>query len=361
MSGPSPIEWTERTWNPVVGCSVKSPGCTNCYAMAMAARIEVMGSAPHYAGTTRRLNGNAVFTGKIAEAPEATLLEPLRRRKPTTYFVNSMGDLFHENVPHEVIDRVFAVMALCPQHIFQVLTKRSARMRAYLGSRSALDEHGFAAEDIRVQITAKFASSGKYCKQIAWPLPNIWLGVSTERQQEADERIPDLLATPAAVRFISAEPLLSWIDLKRIKGGAGWQDVLSGWRHCEDYPGREETLDWVIVGGESGPDARPMHPDWARLLRDQCTAAGVPFFFKQWGAWSQTHPDWPRAKSHALADDGTLYDPADLAFPDGARRGEAIRAGHNHANLTSMYRIGKAKAGRLLDGVEHNGMPEARA
>jgi protein gp37 len=130
----SKIEWTERTWNPIVGCSVVSPGCTNCYAMKMAARIEAMGNQARYRGTTKKVNGNSVWTGKLAIAPDATISEPLRRRKPTTYFVNSMGDVFHEDLPDEWIDRVFAVMALSPRHTFQVLTKRAGRMRAYVST-----------------------------------------------------------------------------------------------------------------------------------------------------------------------------------------------------------------------------------
>ncbi len=251
------IEWTQRSWNPMVGCSIVSPGCTNCYAMKQAARIQKMnptgGSGSnyvnHYDGTTKVVNGNVVWTGKIAIAPDRIFLEPLRRKEPTTWFVNSMGDLFHEDVPNVAIDHVFAVMALCPQHTFQVLTKRAKRMQAY----------------------------------IAWPLPNVWLGVSAEDQTRADERIPLLLQTPAAVRFVSCEPLLGPIDLTEIEHApAHCLHALAGIKAETDgtasYGAR---LDWVIVGGESGPGARPMHPGWARTLRDQCAAADVPFFMKQ--------------------------------------------------------------------------------
>jgi protein gp37 len=242
----SSIEWTEHTWNPIVGCSIVSPGCTNCYAMQMAARIEAMGNQPRYAGTTRKVNGNAVWTGKLAQAPEATLLAPLKRKKPTTYFVNSMGDLFHEDCPDEWIDRVFAVMALSPQHTFQVLTKRAARMREYFDPRGP----GAAKRISRIAPNAL----------IKLPLPNVWLGISAERQQEWDERKEHLRATPAAVSFASFEPLLGAIVEPR---------------PMSDY------LQWAIVGGESGHSARPMHPDWARSLRDQCQTADVPFFMKQ--------------------------------------------------------------------------------
>ena len=256
----SKIEWTGKTWNPIVGCSVVSPGCTNCYAMKDAWRFHHNSATPHYRDTAKRVNGKAVWTGKVALAPDHILLEPLRRKKPTTWFVNSMGDLFHESVPDEWIDRVFAVMAHAPQHQFQILTKRARRMREYL-SGDALRRVARAANRIRTVDGL-----------IGWPLPNVWLGVSTEDQKRADERIPDLLATPAAVRFISAEPLIGPIKLKEVLGG-DW--LASG------KSGERRGLDWVIVGGESGKGARPMHPDWARALRDQCASAGVPFFMKQ--------------------------------------------------------------------------------
>jgi len=282
----STIEWTEQTWNPIVGCSVVSPGCTNCYAMQMAGRIEAMGNQPRYAGTTRKVKDKIVWTGKLAQAPDATLLQPLKRKKPTTYFVNSMGDLFHEEVPDAWIDRVFAVMALTPQHTYQVLTKRAERMRDYFlkpVERDGMIDCRRADRIGDVMLMHHQIDSGFKC--VPWPLPNAWLGVSTERQQEADERIPLLLQTPAAVRFISAEPLLGAIDLTRIiretEHKAYVDDALSGFVSNGCGGTNKAKLDWVIVGGESGPNARPMHPDWARSLRDQCAAAGVPFFFKQ--------------------------------------------------------------------------------
>ena len=337
----SKIEWTEQTWNPVVGCSIVSPGCTNCYAMRMAARIEAM-KRSHYDGTTKRVNGNPVWTGKVALAPDHILLEPLRRKKPTLWFVNSMGDLFHEDAPDEWIDRVFAVMALCPQHTFQVLTKRAERMRKYFQVSDRTRWHY-----IDRAVSALASAQGWREFGFTWPLPNLWLGVSAERQKEADERIPHLLATPAAVRFISAEPLLGPINLKRIQisglgfRGIGWQDVLSGWRDCNDYPGRENVLDWVICGGESGPSARPMHPQWARDLRDQCEAAGVLFFFKQWGAWA---PD-TKARDRMIVDFGGGVD-----IPDD-------RAADERSGEVEMVCRSKAVSGRTLDGKIHDAMP----
>ncbi len=318
------IEWTEQTWNPIVGCSIVSPGCTNCYAMKMAARIEAMGNQPRYAGTTRKVNGNAIWTGKLAQAPESALLAPLRRKKPTTYFVNSMGDLFHEDCPDEWIDRVFAVMALSPQHTFQVLTKRAARMRDYcltLGRHHEVDRVSLAMKQIHAEYDLGGSGAFYTLGTIGWHFKNVWLGVSTERQQEADERIPLLLETPAAVRFISAEPLLGHIALHALNLATPTpSNALRGVRcvpdDSDDGYHNEPTakLDWVIVGGESGLGARPMNPEWALSLRDHCTASGVPFFFKQWGAF----------------------------VPETRGR---------------YRKVSKKSAGRLLDGIEHNAMP----
>lgn len=361
------IEWTERVWNPFAGCSVLSPGCTNCYAMKMARRIEACnaglrqghGGSPHYAGTTKIVNGSAVWTGKIGVASDDVLTAPLRRKKPTTYFVNSMSDLFHENVPDEAIDKVFAVMALTPQHTYQILTKRSARMRAYCsafseGKRSVIS----AGSEIRGSIIGAVLRGEPARVQ---PLPNVWLGVSTERQKEADERIPDLLATPAAVRFISAEPLLSEIDLTVIR----WRDedaevranVLTGEAWVEnsdsasaytDAADGNTRIDWVIAGGESGPGARPMHPDWVRSLRDQCAAAGSAFFFKQWGEYlpegqfDAAHFQW------APGTGATVH-----WWQPEPPRGEPL------ADAACSVHVGKKAAGRLLDGAVHDGTPEA--
>lgn len=251
----SNIEWTEATWNPIVGCTITSPGCTNCYAMKMAGRIERMGTARHYDGTTLTSKAGSVWTGKLALAPEHVLLAPLRRRKPTTWFVNSMSDLFHEDALDAWIDRVFAVMALAPQHTFQILTKRAARMRAFLSRHRwhhwarigrAIDSHRW--ENLP-------AIMGGDCA----PLPNVWLGVSAEDQRRWDERTADLQATPAAIRFVSAEPLLGPIV------------------------GDFSDLDWIIVGGESGPGARHMEDAWAESIVQQCAAAGTAAFVKQMG------------------------------------------------------------------------------
>jgi protein gp37 len=372
----SGIEWTEATWNPIVGCSIVSPGCTNCYAMTMAARLEAMGTLPHYGGTTQKTKAGPVWTGKLALAPEASLLAPLRRRKPTTYFVNSMGDLFHEDVPDDSIDRVFAVMALTPQHTYQVLTKRSGRMRAYMDQASgriadvtiALRKHPLA---IARGVGPSAVVPVPHLRPGAqwWPLANVWLGVSAEDQRRADERIPDLLATPAAIRFVSAEPLLGPIDFERIPMP---QDE---GRECSALDGHEiagmvgncvgyiPPLDWIIVGGESGPNTRPMHPDWARSIRDQCAAAGTAFFFKQWGEHlplGQTLPDFGKIHGATAVKPGRMrlhYGGTREKRPDHAFAERGVEFSSVDNCLT--FRVGKARAGRRLDGVTHDAMPEA--
>lgn len=360
----SAIEWTTETWNPIVGCSILSPGCTNCYAMAMAARIEAMNLeareterasgkrktiATQYDGTTKKVNGHAIWTGKMAMASDTVLLSPLKRKKPTTYFVNSMGDLFHEDVPDEWIDQVLAVMALCPQHIFQVLTKRAKRMREYLTARN-----GMGGAAICAAINAIPGALGNRRGALEMPLPNVWLGVSIERQQEADERIPLLLQTPAAIRFISAEPLLGPIDLTDIT----WPKDRRRFPETDDLTDARSSLhviegsklDWVIVGGESGPGSRPMHPDWARSLRNQCAAAGVPFFFKQWGSWypwidrDNDDPDWRQPY-------------VDYREPNFQILNLAGGRGFHGERVHVMRLCSKKSAGRTLDGMIHNEMP----
>lgn len=344
MGADSKIEWTDATWNPVVGCSVVSPGCTNCYAMGHAARIVrcANGAASHYDGTTQPSKAGPVWTSKVALAPDHILTAPLRWRRPRRIFVNSMGDLFHEAVPDAWIDRVFAVMALAPQHTFQVLTKRAQRMREYL-----------TRNDRQSRIAARgfFMDGGDYTPR--WPLPHVWLGVSVEDQTRADERIPDLLETPAAVRFVSAEPLLGAIDFTGIYGEIGTAlqlDCLNGIHYHHDDGGARtvaKRLDWIVVGGESGRGARPMHPQWVRGIRDQCNSAGVAFFFKQWGEWGVD-------RLRAGGDLGGDMRAGRVRHVCAARENDGyFRSGDVH-----MRRVGKARAGRMLDGREHNDMPE---
>ncbi len=406
MADHSQIEWTDATWNPITGCSVVSPGCTNCYAMGLAGGR--MRSHPSRVGLTRETKAGPIWTGEV-RLNRQWLTQPLGWKRPRMIFVCAHGDLFHEDVPDEWIDRVFAVMALAPQHTFQVLTKRSARMREYIsGHKSMIPYLGrMPLERIHLEAAGHMGGDGGFMDALKkvgnvyslyldapWPLRNVWLGVSAEDQRRADERVPDLLATPAAVRFVSAEPLLGPIDFNRIDV-AIWLDsyakaprersehdpdmrwpLLAPFEHMPSgysSPG----LDWVIVGGESGAGARPMHPDWAREIRDQCGAAGVPFFFKQWGEWKPIC---------AMADGEVdkLYEPPPAEHPDASRRckvpasvldrdgarfdldcwSRIVRKSTeerppfwNGFGSMTMFDVGKKAAGRLLDGVEHNALP----
>ena len=280
MSAVSSIEWTDRTWNPVRGCSIVSPGCVNCYAMTFAHRFNRPGGP--YEGLTKATTAGPQWTGQV-QLVESALREPLSWRKPARVFVNSMSDLFHESVPDDFIDRVFAVMALAQRHTFQILTKRPSRMSAYL---SKLGRRSNVAWNIRTTMDGwprEYDIVDAVESEETWPLPNVWLGVSCEDQQRADERIPLLLQTPAAVRFISAEPLLGPIDLRT--GGevteVGHIDWLRGFRGSEP---KIPSIDWVICGGESGPKARPCDVRWLRSIVGQCKVSGVPVFVKQLGS-----------------------------------------------------------------------------
>lgn len=359
MGDKSAIEWTDATWNPIVGCSIVSPGCRECYAMPQAARIQRMaagaGNSTHYEGTTKSVKGKPVWTGKVNLAPDHIITAPLSWKKPRRIFVNSMGDLFHEDVPDAWIDKVFAVMALCPQHSFQVLTKRSKRMRDYMNYQIRNLIIDDAMDDIK---------PGRPVDDLfAWPLENVWLGVSCEDQARADERIPDLLATPAAVRFVSAEPLIGpWYpeSTRNPTDPDGLINCLYG----------NTKLDWIIAGGESGPAARPMHPDWVRSIRDQCAAAGTAFFFKQWGAWLPGqnekyrgsidlgayvahHQDgsWGPQTPKNVDENYVMWDRGGRLF-----RGDWSENGRPEISAWAQ-RLGKKRAGRLLDGIEHNGYP----
>ncbi len=280
MADNTSIEWTDATWNPIGGCTRVDEGCRNCYAEVMAARFSGPGQwAEGLAKMVKLPDGRTDhrWTGKMV-LHEKALDRPLRWRKPRKIFVNSTSDLFHENVPDDWIDRVFAVMALCPQHTFQVLTKRPMQARAYMATNPG----------IRIR-SAMQAIARQAIIEMDWPLPNVWLGTSISDQASADARIPHLLATPAAVRFVSAEPLLGPVDLRfwigsmEILGGASTHHCQDGYERQDLGGGIIDGLDWVICGGESGPGARvwPGFTDAARSLRDQCQAAGVAFFMKQ--------------------------------------------------------------------------------
>jgi protein gp37 len=273
----SAIEWTDATWNPMLGCTKVSPGCDECYAI-LTARIRESNPTPKiaaaFAGLVRRDEAGALdWTGRINLLPDR-LDQPLRWRKPRRIFVNSQSDLFHKAVPNEFIARVFAIMAGAQRHTFQILTKRPGRMR------SLLNHGAFWANVYDIWRTEFGGSAANDWRK---PLPNVWLGVSVENQQWADIRIPALLDTPAAVRFLSCEPLLGPVCLDP------WHTPHdTSTTPCGGPPA--SGLHWVIVGGESGRGARPMHPDWARSLVRQCRAAGVPVHVKQMGSvWAKAH------------------------------------------------------------------------
>jgi protein gp37 len=266
------IEWTEKTWNPVTGCWPVSPGCAHCYAMAAAARLVNLGAAGKaYVGTVKLddvgkplLGSRARWTGTVRCHPDR-LDQPRRWKKPRRVFVNSMSDLFHEDVPFEFVDGVFDAMEACPRHTFQILTKRPERMLEYMQIRAE-------AEGVMTEVG------------IVWrDLPDhVWLGTSVENLDAFAERVPVLSGTWAGLRFLSCEPLLG---------------SLAG---AIDAPGMLDGIGWVIAGGESGPKARPMRAEWVREIRDACAAAEVPFFFKQWGGPERT------AKGRTL--DGRTHD-----------------------------------------------------
>lgn len=284
------IGWCDCTWNPLRGCSRVSEGCRNCYAERTAIRQK----AGAYVGLVRSTDAGPRWTG-LVRFVEEELRAPLSWRRPRRVFVNSMSDLFHEAVEELWLDRIFAVMALSRRHTFQVLTKRPERMRDYvttIGQRPNADRLEAAARTLGFT----FAYEGRLL--LEWPLPNVWLGVSVENQTTADARVPILLRTPAAVRFVSYEPALEAVDFAchvRHTATAGHcVDIDGGWKHepgqCPgailNCPGRccTAVLDWLIVGGESGPRARPFNLEWARFSLEQCRAAGVPVYVKQLGA-----------------------------------------------------------------------------
>lgn len=345
MADGTKIEWTDATVNAVNGCSVVSPGCTNCYAMRLAGtRLRNHPSRP---GLTIDTKAGPVWNGKV-DLRETALLQPLSWRRPRRIFWNAHGDLFHPSVPDAWIDRQFGVMAQTPQHIHQVLTKRPNRMRQWAADPSTPRRVWDAACELRDPTWALAQQGAAWGGQAPWPLLNVWMGTSVEDQTRADERIPDLIGTPAAVRFLSCEPLLGQLDLSQwlrprwpdcnCLFPVAEADTVTDRNGVERCPvcnvalggDPEPPVHWVIVGGESGPRARLMRLSWARLLRDQCGAAGVAYFLKQWGEW----------------------------VPAGQASGQPIREfAYVEEEQHRYHRIGKKAAGRLLDGVLHDGMP----
>lgn len=346
MADKTGIAWTRAadgtkgaTWNPVVGCSKISAGCANCYAETVDKRFAAQWGREYMPWTAANAAHNVRLHADRLE-------QPLRWARPRKIFVNSMSDLFHEQVPDEFIRRVFAVMGEAHWHTFQILTKRPERMKKLLNS--FLTEKDFATW-----------TGGT---EPPFPWPNIWLGVSVENQQAADERIPLLLQTPAAVRFLSMEPLLGAVDISSFlphelfvcqkcgeETDGGDLDHTGFHANCGgelDPNGQtDDGVNFVIVGGESGLNARPMHPQWVRTIRDQCVAADTPYFFKQWGEWFP-RDEWEHNPELILPDD-------DVAYTESA---------HTHVfegpdGIYPVHRVGKKKAGRLLDGRTWDEMP----
>lgn len=375
MGSKTQIEWTDATWTPIrarrrdtgkvgVHCEKVSPACKNCYAD----RLNRRNLPDHGTG----LEFTILNRPKVEMfVDENILIQPLRWKRPRKIFVCSQTDLFGEFVSDEMIDRVFAVMALCQeQHTFQVLTKRPERMEAYLrGSEKMPDLHAPAGARYRIRQQMemnrfpKWPANGRsYPLFFAkWPLHNVWLGVTAENQEWADKRIPLLLNTPAAKRFVSVEPMLGQVDLNTtpmppgctpVNGATAWdlRGCLPKWQTLPMRAKLRDGIDWVIVGGESGPGARPMHPDWVRSIRDQCVAAGVAFFLKQWGEWA---PRGPESMGYPVVDGKEVFRLTD--------------AGENGSDLAAkggrdvwMQRLGKRAAGRLLDGRTWEECPQCR-
>jgi len=378
MSDGTEISWSDSTWNPTLGCTRVSAGCDSCYAITSA---NIRAGNPHpkvaaaFAGLTERRDGRTDWTGRINLLADR-LTQPLTWKKPRRIFVNSMSDLFADEVPDEFIHRVFAVMAATPQHTYQVLTKRHARMRSMLRDECRCT-NGSHQPGVHFKSAIDWAATphspgyvpglpkGLY-HQIQWPLPNVHIGVSVEDQKWADIRIPALRDTPAAVRWLSCEPLLGPVDLTQHLTPAEPYPALSG--HAWD----RGDLGWIVVGGESGRNARPMHPEWARQLRDQSVAACVPFHFKQWGEWGPA-PWAVRVDDVQFEYDGTgtyLQACKKASEAQGATHAYAVWAhlyGHDlyepphkpwslertglvETEHAPMRRWGKKVAGRELDG-----------
>jgi protein gp37 len=364
MGDKSQIEWTDATWPVVVGCEMVSPGCANCYAVKDARR---MGGNPNakvaavYGGLVEpQSNGVLGWTG-VVRCIEERLDWPLRWTKPRRIFTTSQADLFHEKVPQDFLDRVFAVMAMAQQHTFQILTKRPERMRAYLSDGATPGRIWEARRWLIVERGLLKYSATQV--EGPWPLPNVWVGTSVEDQTRAELRIPQLLLAPAAVRFLSCEPLLGPVDLLNLRAKNGARiDCLNGDVKTPDgsevYAACPGSVTWVIAGGESGTSARPMHPDWARSLRDQCRAAGVAYLFKQWGEYAPLghyQSGWAGPVTGRQ-----LRFPVTYVSPDGQRHTAEYDLTNGMPTATApVIRLGKKDAGRTLDGRTWDQFPTA--
>lgn len=353
------IYW-QRSWNVVRGCSKVSPGCDHCWLEAETARHakhpDAKISLPCWPAIT-----NGAWSGLVC-MDSLAVTKPLTIQKPTVWALWS--DLFHEQVTDDFLDRVFAVMALAPWHLFLVLTKRPERMKAYF-ERCRADNWNNVRDAIN---HPSLCGQGDRKGSLETPLPNVWLGVTAENQAMADARIPILLETPAAARFVSLEPMLGPINLGpyfTICPHCGWWEIYKprwGEAYCQDcgkeFDAPAKGLSWVIAGGETGPGARPMHPDWLRSLRDKCAAAGVPFLLKQWGNFQNGSA--PKVPPVCVYHDGRSVPATPKAI-----KAEERRSGISHDrvgnNPVIMSLVGKRAAGRLLDGITHDAYPQEAA
>lgn len=328
MSDGTPIEWTDSTWPIVAGCEKESPGCRGCWAIRDSWRLAHNPNpkvSVIYKGTVHKVGSQLAWTGMVRPLPER-LAWPLHWRKPRKIFVCSQSDLFHPKVPFDFIDQAFAVMAMCPRHKFQVLTKHPDRMHEYFSDTNRAAAIG-GAQFVMASANMRMVVEG-YTGLVhtRLPLKNVWLGFSAEDQKHFDLRWPDmeLLALTGWLVWASLEPLLGPIDAKKALG----LQVLGG----EVVPNHFPYLQWVVAGGESGSKARPSHPVWYRQLRDQCAIAGVPFLFKQWGAYVPLFEIPVTVKKQPID-------------------------GHDFPGGVSMAKVGKQHAGRILDGREHTEFP----
>lgn len=344
----SNIEWTDRTWNPVIGCSKISTGCNNCYAEKMAHRLKAMGTKGYENEFAVTLHPDRID-------------DPLKRRKPTVYFVCSMGDLFHDDVPFEFIDKILTTILRSPRHTYLILTKRPERMKEYFTKWH---------QDYEMDDAEAYAS----CRPPAiydGKIKNLWLGVTAENQEHADKRIPILLDTPAFKRFVSIEPMLSKINLFGLMPSRERDDKLSSvqlsmgvdavyddrlyinalrgeskWYHRgENIENQTNKLDWVICGGETGAYARGLHPDWVRSLKDQCEETQTPFFFKKWGEWIPIEETWKIDNAKRLQKNEQWVN-----LNGGS--------GFHGAKIWRVKKVGRSSERYLIDGKEYRQFPK---
>jgi protein gp37 len=386
------IEWCTETWNPIAGCTKVSPGCDHCYAERMANRLANIALKDDHHGEYFRVDGIGKYAMVTLDDKwngktffdESQIVKPFRWKVPRKIFVISMGDLFHESVVFADIDQVITVIAMNPQHTFLVLTKRPDRMKRYFENRldpwDYLKIHAYNLSEYLINgkmpegwmWDPQYLDDGEggYDKDSeliwegAWPLKNLWLGVTAENQEYANKRIPILLQIPAIKRFVSVEPMLGPIDFYEPQMGNEHYNTLKGFGDISGGNGHfgGPKLDWVICGGESGPGARPLHPDWVRSIRDQCKEANVPFFFKQWGMY---RPFEPTAQPPFYRDvaSNVEYDGHGMNFYD-QYSGEPgkWKGGQWIEDLETQdciwLKVGKKVAGSKLEGKEYKEYPK---